>query len=136
MRPILRLTVTLAACLLLPHRVSAQGLDSVLAMLKNDNAWTLAQQKSICEIAAPPFHEAARGAEFKRRLEALGLQVRVDSLGDVIAERAGARKGPTVVLSGHLDTVFPEGTDVRVREANGRMSGPGIGDNCRGLAVV
>jgi acetylornithine deacetylase/succinyl-diaminopimelate desuccinylase-like protein len=114
----------------------AQALDSILATLKSDNAWTLAQQKSICEIPAPPFHEQARGAEFKRRLEALGLRARVDAVGNVIAERAARGTGPTVVLSGHLDTVFPEGTDVHVTDANGRLAGPGIGDNCRGLAVV
>ena len=113
-----------------------QAIDSILASLKADNAWTLAQQKSICEIPAPPFHEQARGAEFKRRLEALGLRARVDAVGNVIAERAGRANGPTVVLSGHLDTVFPEGTDVHVTDANGRLAGPGIGDNCRGLAVV
>lgn len=112
------------------------GMDAVVAMLKTDNAWTLAHQKSICEIPAPPFKEAMRGAEFKRRLEALGLRARVDAVGNVIAERPGAGTGPTVVLSGHLDTVFPEGTDVRVKAANGRMTAPGIGDNCRGLAVV
>lgn len=110
--------------------------DRMLAMVKADNAWTLAQQKSICQVAAPPFKEAVRGRELKRRFEALGLKVRIDSIGNVIAERPGTGKGPTIVLAGHLDTVFPEGTDVRVRESNGRMSGPGIGDDCRGLAVV
>jgi acetylornithine deacetylase/succinyl-diaminopimelate desuccinylase-like protein len=124
------------AVLLVGAQARAQGIDSILATLKNDNAWTLAQQKSICEIPAPPFHEQARGAEFKRRLEAMGLTARVDAVGNVIAERAGRSKGPTVVLSGHLDTVFPEGTDVHVKDTNGRMAGPGIGDNCRGLAVV
>lgn len=131
-----RQTIVLALVLAISGRAEGQALESILATLKADNAWTLAQQKSICEIAAPPFKEAARGAEFKRRLELLGLKARVDAVGNVIAERAGTGKGPTIVLSGHLDTVFPEGTDVRVREANGRMTAPGIGDNCRGLAVV
>ncbi len=111
---------------------------ATLDALKSDNAWTLAQQRSICEIPAPPFKESARGAEFKRRLEALGLRVRVDAVGNVIAERPGSGRGPTVVLAGHLDTVFPEGTDVKVRDEGegARMKAPGIGDNCRGLAVV
>src|SRR2546427_9136271 len=114
----------------------AQAVDSILAMLKSDNAWTLAQQRSICEIPAPPFKEATRATEFARRLRALGLSPRIDAVGNVIAERPGTGKGPTIVLAGHLDTVFPEGTDVRVREENGggRMKGPGIADNCRGLA--
>lgn len=108
----------------------------MMATIKTDNAWTLAQQRSICEIPAPPFKETARGAEYKRRFEALGLRARVDAIGNVIAERPGTGKGPTIVLAGHLDTVFPEGTDVKVRDEGGRMKGPGIGDDCRGLAVV
>lgn len=135
MRAFLRSTIVLCASALL-STAGAQSLDSVLALLKADNAWTLEQQKSICEIAAPPFREAARAAEFKRRLAALGLPTRVDSVGNVIAERTGAGPGPTVVLSGHLDTVFPDGTDVTVSVARDRLTGPGIGDNCRGLAVV
>jgi len=126
------LAVTLG---LVPH-VGAQSIDPILATIKADNAWTVAQQKSICEIAAPPFKESTRAAEFKRRLDALGYNARIDGIGNVLAERAGTGKGPTIVLAGHLDTVFPEGTDVRVHEENGRMKGPGIGDDCRGLAVV
>ena len=110
---------------------------AALASLRATNAWTLDQQASICEIPAPPFKEAARAAEYRRRLEALGLvRPRVDSVGNVIAERPGSGGGPTVVVSGHLDTVFPEGTDVRVRREGTRLFGPGIGDDCRGLAVV
>ncbi|HJQ20757.1 MAG TPA: M20/M25/M40 family metallo-hydrolase [Gemmatimonadaceae bacterium] len=130
------LQILLIALTCANQSLGAQAVDSILAIVKRDNAWTLEQQKSICEIAAPPFHEQARGAEYKHRLEALGLQARVDAVGNVIAERAGATHGPTVVLSGHLDTVFPEGTDVHVTVSDGRMKGPGIGDNCRGLAVI
>lgn len=105
--------------------------------LKADNAWTLDQQVSICEIAAPPFMEEVRAAEYKRRLEALGLtNVRIDSEGNVIAERKGTGNGPVVVLSAHLDTVFPEETDVKTRNEGDVIHGPGIGDDCRGLAVL
>ncbi len=122
--------------------MSNASMQRVLATLRADNAWTLDQQASICEIPAPPFKEAARAAEFKRRLEALGItNVRIDATGNVIGERAGSGTGPTVVLSAHLDTVFPEGTDVRVKRdstpAGGtRLTAPGIGDDCRGLASV
>ena len=126
----------LAICLSTSAGAQTTVIDPILAALKADNAWTLAQQKSICEIPAPPFKEARRGAEYRRRMQALGLRTRIDAVGNVIAERPGTGKGPTIVLAGHLDTVFPEGTDVRVREENGRMKAPGIGDDCRGLAVV
>jgi tripeptide aminopeptidase len=110
---------------------------AALATIKADNAWTLEQQETICEIPAPPFKEAVRGREYQKRFQALGLKnVRIDSIGNVIAERTGRGGGPSVVIAGHLDTVFPEGTDVTVKHAGTRMTAPGIGDDCRGLAVV
>ena len=110
---------------------------AALDLLKADNAWTLQQQVELTQIPAPPFKESARGAEYKRRLEALGLRnVRVDSIGNVIAERRGVGTGPTVVIAGHLDTVFPEGTDVTVKRDGTRLRAPGIGDDDRGLAVI
>jgi acetylornithine deacetylase/succinyl-diaminopimelate desuccinylase-like protein len=113
------------------------AVRAALETIRRDNAWTLEQQRTICEIPAPPFKEAARGAELARRFEALGLRdVRTDAEGNVIGERPGTGNGPTVVLSGHLDTVFPEGTDVSVTVEGTRMRGPGIGDDCRGLAVL
>ena len=112
------------------------SVKAAVDRIKADNAWTLDQQQSICEIPAPPFKETVRGAEYKRRLEALGLTVRIDSVGNVIAERKGTGRGKTVMIAGHLDTVFPEGTDVKVKREGNAMRGPGIGDDCRGLAVV
>ena len=142
---------TIAALLLIPAALRAQpivvpststSIRAALATLKADNAWTLEQQTSICEIASPPFKEATRAAEFRRRLEMLGItNLRIDATGNVIGERPGTGTGPTVVLSAHLDTVFPEGTDVHVKRdstpATGvRLTAPGIGDDCRGLATV
>ncbi len=110
-----------------------QALDA----LQRENAWTIDQQVSLCEIPAPPFKEAVRAAAFRERLTSLGLtNVRIDGEGNVIGEIRGSAPGPTVLISGHLDTVFPEGTDVKVKRQGTRLSGPGIGDDCRGLAVV
>lgn len=113
------------------------GLQAVLDGLRTDNAWTLNQQAEICEIPAPPFGEAARGEAIRQRFLALGLrQVRVDAEGNVIGERPGSGQGPRVALTAHLDTVFPDSTDVTVTRQGARLSGPGIGDDCRGLAVI
>ena len=121
-----------------PAQLAARSdVRAVLDALKADNAWTLEKQVMLCEIPAPPFKETARGIAYKAQFEQLGLtNVRVDAIGNVIGERRGTGDGPTVVLAGHLDTVFPEGTDVRVKNENGRLTGRGIGDDCRGLAVV
>jgi acetylornithine deacetylase/succinyl-diaminopimelate desuccinylase-like protein len=40
------------------------------------------------------------------------------------------------VIEGHLDTVFPEGTDVKVKVKGDSMNAPGIGDDTRGLVAV
>ncbi|HJU87950.1 MAG TPA: M20/M25/M40 family metallo-hydrolase [Gemmatimonadaceae bacterium] len=105
--------------------------------LRASNQWTIGEQISICEIPAPPFKEQARAGELRRRFAALGLRnARLDKEGNAIAERPGAGGGPTVVISGHLDTVFPETTDVRVKREGTRLRSPGIGDDCRGLAVL
>ena len=97
---------------------------------------TIEEQIAICQIEAPPFKEARRAEDYRRRFAELGLTARIDAEGNVIAERAGQPGEPTVVISGHLDTVFPEGTDVRVRREGTVLHGPGIGDDCRGLAVL
>lgn len=84
------------------------AIRAALERIRADNAWTIDQQISICEIPAPPFKEERRAAEMKKRFEALGLRnVRIDSIGNVIAERPGTGGGPVVVIAAHLDTVFP-----------------------------
>ncbi len=70
-------------------------------------------------------------------LKEIGLaNVRTDKEGNVLGELAGAQPRPHLVLAAHLDTVFPEGTDVRVKREGTLLRAPGIGDDCRGLAVV
>ncbi|MCU0625231.1 MAG: M20/M25/M40 family metallo-hydrolase [Gemmatimonadaceae bacterium] len=118
-----------------------RALGAALAQLRRDNGWTLEQQAGICAIPAPPFREQARAADYRRRLAEFGIDaLRIDSVGNVIGVRRGSGRGPLVVLSAHLDTVFPDGTDVTVRRdtTGGRvvLRGPGIGDDCRGLATV
>ena len=44
------------------------ALKTALATMRADNAWTIDQQVSICEIPSPPFKEAMRATEFKKRL--------------------------------------------------------------------
>jgi tripeptide aminopeptidase len=113
------------------------AVKSALAAAKTDEPQTIEDQVRFCEIPAPPFKETARGEELKRTFEQLGLQnVRVDKAGNVLGHRPGVAARPHLVTAAHLDTVFPEGTDVRVKRAGAVLHGPGIGDDCRGLAVM
>ncbi len=125
-----------------PHPVSTiqahPAIRQALASIQANNAWTLEQQVSICEIPAPPFTEKVRGIEYARRLRELGLEnIRTDAEGNVIGEWPGSASAkPLVVFSAHLDTVFPEGSDVKVTREGSKLKGLGIGDDCRGLAVL
>ena len=113
------------------------GIRRAFDAIKSWNNWIIDNQVQLCEIPAPPFKEQARGIEFRKRMIALGYpNTRIDAVGNVIAERAGKDGGPTVMITGHLDTVFPEGTDVKVKRTGTRLDGAGIGDDCRGLVVI
>jgi tripeptide aminopeptidase len=97
----------------------------------------LDDQAALSEIPAPPFKEAARAEAVRQRFVAAGLSdVRLDALGNVLGVRRGRSPRPHIVISAHLDTVFPEGTDVRVTRTGPVLKGPGIGDDARGLAVL
>ncbi|HMV85753.1 MAG TPA: M20/M25/M40 family metallo-hydrolase [Blastocatellia bacterium] len=96
-----------------------------------------AEHIRICEIPAPPFKEQERGRYLAARFNELGLaDVHTDSEGNVIGFYRGHNEQPLLVLSAHLDTVFPEGTDVVVRRVGSRLCAPGIADNCAGLAAL
>jgi len=113
------------------------AVKAALAAAKASEPQTIEDQIRICEIPAPSFKENVRGVELKRVFEGLALRnVRVDKAGNVLAEYPGAAPRPHVVIAAHLDTVFPEGTDVRVKREGNILRGPGIGDDCRGLAVL
>jgi tripeptide aminopeptidase len=115
------------------HPKVKQALD----LIKADGAKTLAEQKEIVVIAAPPFEERTRARDFLRRLIALGFDnAHVDAEGNVIAVRPGAGCGPNLVVSAHLDTVFPAETDLTIREKDGKIYAPGIGDDTRGLVEL
>ncbi len=71
---------------------------------------TIREQIRLCEIPAPPFGEAARAAAYAQAMRAAGLtNVRIDSVGNVLGERRAGQRKPHLVLSAHLDTVFPAG---------------------------
>jgi tripeptide aminopeptidase len=113
------------------------AVTAALDAAKAGEPQTIEDEIRFCEVAAPSFKESARAAVLKQEFEQLGLQhVRVDRAGNVLGDRPGAAPSPRLVLAAHLDTVFPEGTDVRVRREGAVLHGPGIGDDCRGLAIL
>jgi tripeptide aminopeptidase len=111
----------------------AKALDAIRA----DSVRMFEEQVRLNEIPAPPFKEATRAQYYLKKLREAGLSdARIDSEGNVIGVRRGSGRGPRLVISAHLDTVFPEGTDVKVREKGGRYYAPGIGDDAAGLTSL
>jgi tripeptide aminopeptidase len=114
------------------------AVKAALASAQAAEPQTIEDQIRFCEIPAPAFKEETRGKELQRVFQQqLGLQnVRVDKVGNVLGVYPGKAARPHLVIAAHLDTVFPEGTDVHVKREGAVLRGPGIGDDCRGLAVL
>jgi tripeptide aminopeptidase len=92
---------------------------------------------ALTEIPAPPFKEAARAKAYLAMLTASGLSdVEMDAEGNAMGVRKGTGGGAMVAVVAHLDTVFPEGTDVKVKRDGTRLMAPGVGDNTRGAALI
>jgi len=117
--------------------LTSPTVSKMLDGLKADDTRTLAEQRAIAEMPAPPFQERARAEYCCKRFAELGLkEAAIDAAGNVIGLRRGTGRGPKLVVSAHLDTVFPQGTNVTVTEDYGVLRGAGIGDNARGLAAL
>ncbi|MBS1509134.1 MAG: M20/M25/M40 family metallo-hydrolase [Bacteroidetes bacterium] len=98
---------------------------------------TVAELIELTEIPAPPFKESVRAQKVKQLFEAAGAdKVWTDSVGNVFALRKGSNASQTIVLDAHLDTVFPEGTDVKVKHHGDTLYAPGISDDTRGLTAM
>ena len=118
--------------------VASSDVKQTLEFLKADHDKRIADQIEITKIPAPPFQEEVRAIDYARRLEALGLEdVRIDKEGNTIGCLKGTAGTPKLVVSAHLDTVYPEGYDATVTiDKAGIIHGPGISDDSGGLSAV
>jgi hypothetical protein len=110
---------------------------TAVGTLQADHQRWIQEVIQITEIPAPPFKEQVRAAAFRDMLKAHGLNdVEIDGEGNAMGLRKGTGGGGLVVVSAHLDTVFPEGTKVTVKREGGRLHAPGVGDDSAGLATL
>lgn len=116
---------------------SRPSVQKALALLEALEQPSIGDLVRLTETAAPPFQEEARARLFADMLRAAGADsVWLDEVGNVLAIRKGTVGDRTVMVDGHLDTVFPPGTDVTVRFRGDTLFAPGVGDDARGLVVV
>jgi len=111
-------------------------IAAATAFVNDDRATILAEWRELTEIAAPSGQEARRAERVETLLRSLGLEVRRDAAGNVIATRRGSGGGKHVVLDAHLDTVFAIGTDVTTRMEGDTIAAPGVGDNTRNVVAL
>ena len=99
---------------------------------------TLRDQMEVTSIPAPPFGEATRARWMAERLTEYGAtEVTIDATGNVVGWLGGMDpEARPIVVSAHLDTVFPADTDVAPRREGDRIVAPGISDDGRGLAAL
>ena len=106
-------------------------------LIEKQRSLTLADHILLTEIEAPPFKEEKRAAQFLEMMKAVGVDsIWIDEVGNVLALRKGKKGDKVVALDAHLDTVFPEGTDVKVKMRGDTIYAPGAADDTRGLAML
>ena len=117
---------------------SDPSVRAALDGLEANDAETMRTLVMLTEIPAPPFAEEVRARAFRDMLVDAGVDsVYIDEVGNVIGLRRGTRgSGGAVAIAGHLDTVFPAGTDVTVRMTGDTLRAPGVGDDTRGLTAT
>ncbi len=112
-------------------------IQQAFAVIDNLEATTRKEHIELTEVPAPPFKESVRANYFRKMIELVGVdKVWIDSIGNVLALRKGKKGARTVVLDAHLDTVFPEGTDVKVKMKGDTLFAPGISDDTRALIAM
>ena len=112
------------------------GVKKALDYLAAHHEEHVRKQVEIAEVPAPTFAEKDRAAVLEREFRRVGLaSVEIDPRGNVLGLRPGGSPR-LLVVAAHLDTVFPQGTDVKVRRTGARLSGPGLVDDSRGLTVL
>jgi tripeptide aminopeptidase len=111
-------------------------IRSALAWFRTQEPQFAHWQLEMARIAAPPFGEAPRGGWLKERFDELELEdVHIDDVGNVFGLRPGVGKR-YVTVSAHIDTVFPAGTPLNIRQQGSRLYGPGVSDNGAGLTAL
>ncbi len=119
---------------------SQRPVHAAFAWLHGNPQKIMAWQKEMVAIPAPPFGEQARAEWLAARFVEAGLsKVEIDAAGNVCGMLPASSlplesTGPVIVLSAHIDTVFPADTPINPVLNGDRLSAPGACDNGAGVA--
>ncbi len=117
--------------------MDSPAFRTAVETLANEHERTVQDIITLTETESPPFQENARARAWFEMARAHGLQdLEIDAEGNVTGLRRGIGNGRLICVAAHLDTVFPAGTDVKVRREGTKLFAPGVGDDTRSLAVI
>lgn len=117
--------------------VNSPAFKRAVAVFERDFDRFVAELIQLTEIPAPPFKEQLRAEAYAKLLREAGLEgVEIDAEGNALGLWRGKGGAPLLAVAAHLDTVFPEGTDVKVKRSGTRLMAPGIGDDTRACAFL
>ncbi len=117
--------------------LDAEQIMQALNFTENDHEAIIQRQMELALIPSPTFHEEKKAARFLEMFQAEGLEdCHIDEYGNCVGIRKGTGGGKTVLIEGHLDTVFPMETELKITRENGVIHCPGIVDDNRGCAVL
>ena len=120
-----------------PALLQQAEIQKALASIDERKAPIIDEWIRLTEIPAPSTKEGARAKYVRAEMEKLGLtDIRSDDMMNLSGVRKGTGGGPTVVFAAHMDTVFPEGTDVKVKREGDILRAPGIGDDTGNLVAT
>lgn len=112
-------------------------VKTALSFIRQEDERTLEEQLIMCRIPAPSYQEKERAEYVRARFEEIGLaNVHMDEIWNVFGTIPGTGQGPSLMLAGHLDTVFPMETDLTVRKEGNVYHCPGINDDTRAVAEL
>ena len=95
---------------------------------------TLELIKTLCRIPAPSHREERRAAFIREWLEVRGFSAEIDDAKNVRCGWGVEESGEIAVVMAHIDTVFPDLEPMPMREENGRLYCPGVGDDTANVA--
>jgi acetylornithine deacetylase/succinyl-diaminopimelate desuccinylase-like protein len=130
-------TATILPAKTISHLLNNTAVQDAFRTIEENALAITTEQIAISSIPAPPFGEHERAVYLRDKFRSLGLgEATIDNEGNCLALRQGRSLHPLLVVSAHLDTVFPAGTDFTIRTNQGKLLAPGISDDGCGLAAL
>jgi tripeptide aminopeptidase len=120
-----------------PSLLQRPDVQKAMKSVDDRSAGIVDEWIHVVEIPAPSGKEQVRAQYIRAEMEKLGLSdIKTDDIFNVSGVRKGTGGGPTVVFAAHTDTVFPEGTDLKVKREGDVLRAPGVGDDTSNLMAV